>query len=138
MEKCPLPEAQRKFEGATLHHTGKQAQHRPTELFQTLFKICFTEASKQDFYLQTYKVSWGCFPFCLTCTERHTTLLAEWLGRPPQEWHTRVRFPLLSVGIFTGLSRPRDLTTGTPMVTLPSAWRDRVSTGSGWPSIHIP
>ena len=35
-EKSPLPEAQRRVEPATLHHSGQRAQHTSTEVFWTL------------------------------------------------------------------------------------------------------
>ena len=41
------------------------------------------------------------------------------------------------VGIFPGLSHTSDLKIGTPVATLPSAWRYRVSPGTGWPGVSI-
>ena len=38
---------------------------------------------------------------------------------------------------FSGSSRTSDLKIGTPMSTLPSAWRYRVSAGIGWPGVNI-
>ena len=38
---------------------------------------------------------------------------------------------------FSGSSHTCDLKIGTPMATLPGAWRDRVSTGTGWPGVSI-
>ena len=38
---------------------------------------------------------------------------------------------------FTGSSHTSDLKIGTPVATLPGAWRYRVSTGTGWPSVSI-
>ena len=40
-------------------------------------------------------------------------------------------------GIFSGSSHTSDLKTGTPVATLPGAWRYRVSTGTGWPGVSI-
>ena len=40
-------------------------------------------------------------------------------------------------GIFQGSSHTSDLKIGTPVVTLPGAWRDRVSAGTGWPGVSI-
>ena len=40
-------------------------------------------------------------------------------------------------GIFAGLSHTSDLKIGTPVATLPGAWRYRVSTGTGWPGVSI-
>ena len=40
-------------------------------------------------------------------------------------------------GIFSGSSHTSDLKIGTPVATLPGAWRYRVSTGTGRPSVSI-
>ena len=40
-------------------------------------------------------------------------------------------------GIFSGSSHTSDLKIGTPVATLPGAWRYRVSTGTGRPGISI-
>ena len=42
-----------------------------------------------------------------------------------------------SAGIFSGSSHTSDLKIGTPVATLPGAWRYRVSTGTGWPGVSI-
>ena len=38
---------------------------------------------------------------------------------------------------FSGSSHTSDLKIGTPVATLPSAWRYRVSAGTGWPGVSI-
>ena len=38
---------------------------------------------------------------------------------------------------FSGLSHTSDLKIGTPVATLPGAWRYRVSAGTGWPGVSI-
>ena len=38
---------------------------------------------------------------------------------------------------FSGLSHTSDFKIGTPVATLPGAWRYRVSAGTGWPSVSI-
>ena len=38
---------------------------------------------------------------------------------------------------FPGASHTSDLKTGTPVPTLPGAWRYRVSAGTGWPCVII-
>ena len=38
---------------------------------------------------------------------------------------------------FSGLSHTSDLEIGTPVATLPGAWRFRVNTGTGWPGVSI-
>ena len=40
-------------------------------------------------------------------------------------------------GIFSGSSHTSDLKIGTPVATLPGAWRYRVSTGTGRPGVSI-
>ena len=41
------------------------------------------------------------------------------------------------VGIFSGSSHTIDLNIGTPVATLPGGWRNKVSAGTGWPSVSI-
>ena len=38
---------------------------------------------------------------------------------------------------FSGSSRTNDLKIGTPVATLPGAWRDKVSAGTDWPCVSI-
>ena len=40
-------------------------------------------------------------------------------------------------GIFPGSSHTSDFKIGTPVATLPGAWRYRVSTGTGRPDVSI-
>ena len=40
-------------------------------------------------------------------------------------------------GIFSGSSHTSDLKIGTPVATLPGAWRSRVNTGTGGPGVSI-
>ena len=49
---------------------------------------------------------------------------------------TRVRIPL-ALGFFSGLSHTSDFKIGTPVATLPGAWRYRVSAGTGRPGVSI-
>ena len=39
--------------------------------------------------------------------------------------------------IFLGSSHSSDLNIGTPVATLPGAWRYRVIAGTGWPGVSI-
>ena len=48
----------------------------------------------------------------------------------------RIGFPPCG-GILSGSSHTNDLKIGTPVVTLPGAWRYRVSTGTGRPGVSI-
>ena len=45
--------------------------------------------------------------------------------------------PQTCAGIFSGSSHTSDLKIGTPVATLPGAWRYRVSTGTGRPGVSI-
>ena len=56
--------------------------------------------------------------------------------RPPREWKIPGSNPACA-GIFLGSSHTSDFKIGTPVATLPGAWRDRVSAGTGWPNISI-
>ena len=47
------------------------------------------------------------------------------------------RFNPACAKIFAGSSHTCDLKIGTPVATLPGAWRDRVSAGTGRPSVII-
>ena len=56
--------------------------------------------------------------------------------RPPQERKVLGSNPACD-GIFSGLSHTSDSKIGTPVATLPGAWRYRVSAGTGWPGVSI-
>ena len=56
--------------------------------------------------------------------------------RPPRERKIPGSNPACA-GIFSGSSHTSDLKIGTPVATLPGAWRYRVSTGTGRPSVSI-
>ena len=56
--------------------------------------------------------------------------------RPPRERKIPGSNPACA-GIFSGSSHTSDLKTGTPVATLPGAWRYRVSTGAGRPGVSI-
>ena len=56
--------------------------------------------------------------------------------RPPRERKIPGSNPACA-GTFSGSSHTSDLKTGTPVVTLPGAWRYRVSTGTGLPGVSI-
>ena len=57
-------------------------------------------------------------------------------ARPPREREVPGSNPV-SAGIFSGSSHTSDLNIGTPVATLPGAWRYRVSTGTGRPGVSI-
>ena len=55
---------------------------------------------------------------------------------PPRERKVLGSNPACA-GIFSGSSHTSDLNIGTPVATLPSAWRYRVSAGTGQPGVSI-
>ena len=56
--------------------------------------------------------------------------------RPPRERKIPGSNPACD-GIFSGSSHTSDFKVGTPVATLPGAWRYRVSTGAGRPGVRI-
>ena len=56
--------------------------------------------------------------------------------RPPRERKVQGSNPACA-GIFSGSSHTSDLNIGTPVATLPGAWRYRVSAGTGRPGVSI-
>ena len=40
-------------------------------------------------------------------------------------------------GDFSWSSHTSDLKIGTPVATLPSTWRNRISAGTGWPDVSM-
>ena len=58
------------------------------------------------------------------------------LRRPPRERKIPGSNPACA-GIFSGSSHTSDFKIGTPVATLPGAWRYRVSTGTGRPGVSI-
>ena len=58
------------------------------------------------------------------------------VGRPPREWKVPGSNPACA-WIFSGSSHTSDLKIGTPVATLPSVWRYRVSAGTGRPGVSI-
>ena len=56
--------------------------------------------------------------------------------RPPREWKIPGSNPACA-GILSGSSHTSDLKIGTPVATLPGAWRSRVSAGTSRPGVSI-
>ena len=67
------------------------------------------------------------------CTDRLDGLVVRC---PPPERKIPGSNPVCA-GIFSGSSHTRDLNIGTPVATLPGAWRYRVSIGTGRPGVSI-
>ena len=71
---------------------------------------------------------------CFYC--RFDRLVGLVVRRPPRERKTPGSNPTCA-GNFSGLSHTIDLKIGTPVSTLPGAWRYKVSTGTGRPGVSI-
>ena len=56
--------------------------------------------------------------------------------RPPRERKIPASNPACA-GLFSGSSHTSDFKIGTPVATLPGAWRYRVSAGTGRPGVSI-
>ena len=63
-------------------------------------------------------------------------LVGPVVRRPPRERKIPGSNPACA-GIFSGSSHTSDFKIGTPVATLPGAWRYRVSTGTGRPGVSI-
>ena len=72
----------------------------------------------------------------MNMTDFKTVSLANWLRCPPQQRKILGSNPVGN-GIFSGSSHTRDSKIGTPVATLPGAWRYRVSVGTGRPGVSI-
>ena len=67
-----------------------------------------------------------------------TVSLAQWLRHPSSSRAADPRFDSgLRRGNFSRSSHTSDLKIGTPVASLPGAWRYRVSAGTGWPGVSI-
>ena len=68
---------------------------------------------------------------------KKTASLAKWLRRPPRERKIQGSIPAGAVRVFPGSSHTSNLKNGTPVATLPGAWRYRVSAWTGWLGVSI-
>ena len=71
----------------------------------------------------------------LTYSESHR-LVGLVVRRPPRERKIPGSNPACA-GIFPGSSHTSDLKIGTPVATLPGAWRYRVRAGTGRPGVSM-
>ena len=67
------------------------------------------------------------------CPDRLVGLVER---RPPRERKIPGSNPACA-GIFSGSSHTSDFKIGTPVATLPGAWRSRVNVGTGRPGVSI-
>ena len=82
---------------------------------------------------QTYNQKWWHRFICYSYRDRLVDLVVR---RPPREWKIPGSNPACS-RIFSGSSHTSDSKIGTPVATLPGAWRYRVSAETGWPGVSI-
>ena len=75
----------------------------------------------------------GVLPFLALALDRLVGLVVR---RPPRERKVPGSNPACA-GIFSGSSHTSDLNIGTPVDTLPRAWRYRVSAGTDRPGVSI-
>ena len=78
----------------------------------------------------------GLYVNTCACLHTYDLLVGLVVRRPPRERKVPGSNPACD-GIFSGSSHTSDLKIGTPVATLPGAWRYRVSTGTGRPGVSI-
>ena len=77
-----------------------------------------------------YEFGYEFFSMSNNMRNSRTASLALWIRCPPQERKIEGSNPACA-GIFPWSSHTSDLKIGTPVATLPGAWRYRVSAGTG-------
>ena len=82
------------------------------------------------------RVWWGCLSCWLSSPHKVPPRWPSYLRCPPRERKTPGSNHAWAE-IFPGSSHTSDLKIGTPVATLPGAWRYRVSTGTGRPGVSI-
>ena len=92
--------------------------------------LCTHIVRKSDFVVKCHKLKTFAL---LRYTDRLVGLV---IRRPPRERKIPGSNPACA-GIFSGSSHTSDLNIGTPVATLPGAWRYRVSTRTGRPGVSI-
>ena len=78
----------------------------------------------------------SCMPSARTHVTGDYRLVGLVVRRPPRERKIQGSNPACA-GIFSGSSHTSELKMGTPVATLPGAWRCRVSTGTDRPGVSI-
>ena len=70
---------------------------------------------------------------------KYGTLLSAWPLCWPSGKGVRLESdrPWARIPLAPRLSHSSDLKIGTPVATLPGAWRYRVSAGTGWPDVSV-
>ena len=150
-EKSPLPEKNLP-RGGSNHDAASSRTASPTH-YQGAIRApnhpqTSTTQYPEDMYIQILPASHAS-PLCpktrstqypediynksLPWIHRLVSLVAR---RPPWERKIPGSNPACA-GIFSGSSHTSDFKIGTPVATLPGAWRYRVSTGTGRPGVSI-
>ena len=79
-----------------------------------------------------YQINWHCLTYLITCYRLAGLVVkVSALGAEDPGFESHLRWD------FSGSSHTSDLKIGTPVATLPGAWRYRVSTGTGQPSVSM-
>ena len=102
-----------------------------TLTWQCLLTVQFTETSTTKRVFLWYRSQRDVHLFC-----KFNRLFGLVVRRPPRERKIPGSNPACD-GIFSGSSPTSDFKIGTPVATLPGAWRYRVSAGTGRPGVSI-
>ena len=97
-----------------------------------LSNICTYDAALRNGFPNHRVIS----PPCVGVHTMKDRLVGLVVRRPPRERKVPGSNPACG-GIFSESSHTSDLNIGTPVATLPGAWRYRVSTGTGRPGVSI-
>ena len=87
-------------------------------------------------YSEHFRKDLLCLVFVCCFLTKADRLVCLVVRRPPRERRIPGSNPACA-GIFGGSSHTSDIKIGTPVATLPGAWRYRVGTGTGWPGVSI-
>ena len=118
------------MDGCMLRHRGDTGRYVCSNCFDLRLFICFISEIYADMLFVAMCVEhWSFSP-------RENHLVGPVVRRPPREREIPGSNPACA-GIFFGSSHTSDLKIGTPVATLPGAWRYRVSTGTGRPGVSI-
>ena len=127
----------------------KQINSKPTDKYRFFFHVCFSIfrchchrfllflmkllSSLMLFFFFFFSTSFFCLSYFSSSSfsTSSTASLAEWPRRPPRERKIPGSNPACA-GIFW-VESCSDLKIGTPVATLPGAWRYRVSAGTVGP-----
>ena len=115
------------------HTTELQQNHHKKKKKKKMMLVVKRKKKKNDRLYLFLSVADVVFPSCSMGSHRLVGLVVK---RPPRERKVPGSNPACD-GIFPGSSHTSDFKIGTPVATLPGAWRYRVSTGTGRPAVSI-